>query len=343
MSNIVIKKVKKNIIFSNKNSKEKFIKFYFNLFLVFCFYNKIIKNWFIIKEKIVFLNFYHYKVENYILNHKSSYLKKNIFNNNFIIKTQNMEKFKKHLKDKIIDNKKIKIKTKISILNDSINDYELVRKINKYNEKYKNIFEFNNIFEYINNIKYNEICSICHEKIIKNNMLITDCCHSFCINCFLSWKEKNKKCPQCRQNLEMKNITHIIENQNINIIDFYKIDYLTRFIGTKLSFIIKYIYENSIINNVLFLSNNNNILNIVSDLLNKFNLKKNTYDRSIVLYNYSKKSNITLYKKSVIIFNEPIEKKKEKNILKNIYNKNMILKTIKFIIRGTKEDNINLY
>jgi hypothetical protein len=360
MYNIVLfgnVKDKKNV-FSNKHSIEKSIDFYFYIFLVFCFF-KVIKNNrlaikyekdFIREDKLVFLDFSHYKVEDYILNHKSSNLKEHIFNNNFILETKNMDNFKKSLKQKIIFDKKNIRNKKISILNDNITDYELVRKLDRYNEEYKNICGFNNIFEYIDNIESNKTCPICHEKIIQNHMLITDCCHSFCIKCFLSWKDKNKKCPQCRKYLKTNNITHIIENQNINIIDFYKIDYLTKFIGTKLTFIIKYIYENSIINNVLFLSNNNNILNIVSDLLNKFNLKniiykkKQTSNISIILYDYSKKCNITLCNKSVIIFNEPIEKEKEKNILKDICNeKNMIVKTIKFIIRGTKEDNINLH
>ena len=89
-------------------------------------------------------------------------------------------------------------------------------------------------------------------------------------------------------------------------------------------------------------------MKIISDILNKFNLKniiyneKIDYGSSILLYNYNKNKKIRLDKKTVVVFYEPINKEKENNILKNIDNSNMIIKTIKFIIRGTKEDKINI-
>lgn len=336
-------------------NKKKNLYFYFLLSIYF--FNKIIKNQHLIdyntmsniEKKIVFLDFYEYKLEDYLLNYKSLLLERYIFNNNFVIKNKEIKEFRKYLKKKILYCKENINNKKSIILNNTKNDYDLVRKIDNYNKEYKNINCFNNIFEYVNNIKKKNSCPICREKIVESQLLITDCGHSLCLKCFLNWKDKNKKCPECRKALNINDLTHIIKKSNqIKILEFYNIEYITRFIGTKLTFIIKYIYENKKKNRVMFLSENITILNIVSEILNKFYLENTIYnnnnpdDNSIILYNYNTNNKkMKLSKKTVIIFNEIINKEKEKYILSNISNDlNMITKTINFIIRGTKEEDI---
>ena len=347
-----------NLIEASKNirdNKKKFLKYW-----ILCQYflnkslniNKLILDYKskYIREKIVFLDFPEHKKENYLLKKKMTYLNNFMTTNNFILNNCSMDKFKKDLKIKINNYKN---NNGIYINSANLNNhYELVRTIDKHKKNYSNIEYFKNMEKNINNIDSTEkTCPICLEKIKKNKMLITDCCHIFCIDCFFSFK--CDKCPECRHNLNINNINHIIEeNEQTNIFKYYNINYLTKFIGTKLTFIIKYIYENSIDSNILFLAKNDDILETVSKVLNKFNLcntifKSEKNNSPILLINYNSLKNLDIpFNQSVVIFNDLIEnKQKELDILNKISLNNFfqITDIIKFIIRGTKEENYNLF
>lgn len=350
------KNMYKNIIY--KSSENKSVKCKYVL-LCFYFYNiikyghqKMIKynctNQ--IEKKIIFLDFYNYKIENYIINYKLPLMKKYIENSNFIIKNRDLKEYKEYIKNKIMFFKQRFINNKLNTKNIK-NDYELIRNIDLYSH-YKDTYCFNNVMNFIDNINIkNKICNICDECIDNNKIIITDCGHMFCINCFFSWGNKHKKCPECRKDINTKTLTHIVEkNYKKKIFESYKINYLVKFLGNKITFIIKYIYDYHKNSKILFLSKNNIILEIVSNILTRFNIKNviypeyKDYDNDIILLNYPiLKKKITIKKNTVIIFYEPPKDYKEElKIFANIfsYNSNKIESTVKFIIRGTEEEKM---
>jgi hypothetical protein len=226
-----------------------------------------------------------------------------------------------------------------------------VREIDKYQENCKAINSFYNINNYIDNISIeNKYCPICLDKIEKNKSLITDCGHIFCLDCFLNHKISN--CPQCRSNLNINKITHIIEGEKYDILKYYNIGYLTKFMGTKLTFAIKYIYDNIDNTNVIFVSKNNKILEIISKILHKFSLNnilfsdlKNINQEKIFLLNYNYihnyRYNISMGD-TTIIFDEIIKNKNEELFILDQISNNYsisIVNIIKFIVRGTKEED----
>ena len=312
------------------------------------FSNKILNNYKlikVIKQKIVFLDFPEYRQEDFLLKNKLLSMNNFIDKNNFVIQNSSLEEFKINLK------KKIELYQNNSIILSYKNDYDLVREIDKHQENYKNINSFCNINNYIDSISIeNKYCPICLDKIEKNKSLITDCGHIFCLDCFLNHKISN--CPQCRNNLNINKITHIFEGNKYNILKYYNINYLTKFMGTKLTFVIKYIYDSIVDTNVIFLSKNNKILEIISKILHKFSLNnilysdlKNIHQEKIFLLNYN---HINNYRHNIpmgnttIIFNEIIKNKDEElYILDQISNTYpiSIVNIIKFIIRGTKEED----
>jgi hypothetical protein len=61
-------------------------------------------------------------------------------------------------------------------------------------------------------------CSICHNDLLNNNIVITKCNHKFHFSCLNKWKKKNNSCPLCRKALENDNITklnNVIQNLSI--------------------------------------------------------------------------------------------------------------------------------
>tara|TARA_Y100001970_G_C14249921_1_gene871058 strand:+ start:1569 stop:2042 length:474 start_codon:yes stop_codon:yes gene_type:complete len=44
-------------------------------------------------------------------------------------------------------------------------------------------------------------CSICYEKLILENSMVTPCKHFFCSKCFFRWIKTKNTCPMCRQDL----------------------------------------------------------------------------------------------------------------------------------------------
>ena len=56
-------------------------------------------------------------------------------------------------------------------------------------------------------------CCICYKNIGKQNVIITNCNHTFHSTCLLKWTNKNKSCPLCRNNLyDEDNTNNKIEN-----------------------------------------------------------------------------------------------------------------------------------
>jgi len=47
----------------------------------------------------------------------------------------------------------------------------------------------------------NEVCVICHERLIYTDTCVLNCNHRFHLSCFLKWKKRN--CPLCRENYQM--------------------------------------------------------------------------------------------------------------------------------------------
>lgn len=294
------------------------------------FYNSIMN-----KKKTFFIDSSKSKKKSYILQNQF-----NLFNN-FIIPDTNIINYKTTLKKKITKYKKQIQNNKNIFFKDIYNDYDLVRRIDEYREKYKNTYLFTNIYDYIDNININNTqCPICDEKIKKNHIILTDCGHIFCIQCILEWGKYEFNCPQCRKSLSINNVFHIIDNkEKPKLLEFYSIDYLKKILGNKNSSVIKYIYSESLQNNVLLLSDNNNILKNISKILNRFNLDNYIYTdkiehKKIILLNYNLIGNFHLLSdKNTIIFYEKIENiKKEYNLLNKItdYNLNKIVNIIHF-------------
>ena len=45
-------------------------------------------------------------------------------------------------------------------------------------------------------------CPICFEKINKYGFCVTNCSHTFCMNCMIEAMKKKKNCPLCRENMD---------------------------------------------------------------------------------------------------------------------------------------------
>ena len=66
-------------------------------------------------QKIVFLDFYKHKIENYILNYKSLSVKEYIQNNCFIVKNKTLKEYKKYIKNKFNNEKGLFNKIQLAV------------------------------------------------------------------------------------------------------------------------------------------------------------------------------------------------------------------------------------
>jgi hypothetical protein len=93
---------------------------------------------------------------------------------------------------------------------------------------------FNLTFKKINMI--NSECSICYDDVEKNNLIKTNCNHTYCISCFkqyLSIKSNdtfvnNISCPYCRQHIHCLSLNDeeeikFIKNEYCNIYKYFNI------------------------------------------------------------------------------------------------------------------------
>tara|TARA_B100001778_G_scaffold299199_1_gene273832 strand:- start:6637 stop:8427 length:1791 start_codon:yes stop_codon:yes gene_type:complete len=64
-------------------------------------------------------------------------------------------------------------------------------------------------------------CAICLDNL--TNPLILNCTHSYCATCIMMWIRTNKKCPECRKEIDISDTTFITNNTIISPIDKSKI------------------------------------------------------------------------------------------------------------------------
>lgn len=179
-------------------------------------------------------------------------------------------------------------------------------------------------------------CCICFE-VIKYNVGITFCHHYFCYECLIKSLNMNKKCPKCRR----------IINHKSQILKHTICDFDNNFIGTKLTYLIKYITENQnkkffiIINND---KNNDGLREIFAEI------KKCFYDNSAIIdykkfnendivvtskFSKIKFEKIITNKQIIVIFIDQMMYKLNKKQI-NYYN---FLNCVNFIINDTCEYN----
>ena len=77
----------------------------------------------------------------------------------------------------------------------------------------------------IENIEYNNTCSVCQDIIkYKDKILILPCNHIFHKDCIKEWFKKKLDCPSCREQInKKKTLIEKIKNCNDNLDDIYKI------------------------------------------------------------------------------------------------------------------------
>tara|TARA_B110000003_G_scaffold133659_1_gene135619 strand:+ start:2464 stop:4254 length:1791 start_codon:yes stop_codon:yes gene_type:complete len=64
-------------------------------------------------------------------------------------------------------------------------------------------------------------CAICLDNL--TNPLILNCTHSYCASCIMMWIRTNKKCPECRKEIDISDTTFITNNTITSPIDKSKI------------------------------------------------------------------------------------------------------------------------
>jgi hypothetical protein len=162
-----------------------------------------------------------------------------------------------------------------------------------------------NNFEITNTKIVNTLCNIC----FSNNINIkTDCKHYFCNNCIEKLLNKNKiACPYCRSELNMKDLSYIME---------YKNDIITHKIN--ISNKIKYLIKKSSKSNMLILSNNDKTIKYLKTIYNFMDLEtsdihniNDTYNCNNNIYFLEKMSNYNF----IELYNSLMDKGYKKSIL----------------------------
>lgn len=178
-------------------------------------------------------------------------------------------------------------------------------KLNTINSVENDSLNLNN-FEVTNKKIVNTLCNIC----FSNNINIkTDCNHYFCNNCIEKLLNKNKKmsCPHCRKELNMKNLSYLMESKN---------DIITPKIN--ISNKIKYLIKKSSKSNFLILSNNDKTLKYLNTIYNFMDLEtddihniKDNYKCNKNIYFLENTSNYNL----IELYNSLMDKGYKKSLL----------------------------
>ncbi len=306
------------------------------------------KQIYLIEKQNLILNFSESEMKNYqssVLSNKNNlYLSKlccypdNFFQFNQILLQSNTISQYKQIIDNFYNNSDHAIKIKNYIL-DNLDDYHLKE----------------------------NLCAICLENIKNNDYAITICGHVFCYSCINSYINSKQNevinCPKCRNSIKTNQIFKINETNEFLNLNEYNYHYLSKFIGTKLTFILNYcskIFKSKECKLVIF-SQYFSFLDKINQLLNFFNFKNylcfgddNQQINTINDYNNQKKSIILIqsnyhikrlyFKKlDTIIFTEPYFKDIdfEDKIVKKILTKNLMkIKVLKLIIDNTIEKEI---
>ena len=155
-----------------------------------------------------------------------------------------------------------------------INNEKLVTKENDFRQLLDNYRSKYNIFNSISDkLQETKSCPICLDLLETTNKLVTDCGHFLCISCASSlfkgnWKNTSK-CPICRQDISGENLK-LISQDNCLIPKINKW-------GTKMANLIFYL--NDILNNkqmnnrVIIFSQWDNMLKLVAEVLEEYNIK----------------------------------------------------------------------
>jgi hypothetical protein len=164
-----------------------------------------------------------------------------------------------------------------------------------------------NKFEISNKQIVNTLCNICFSTNIN---IKTDCNHYFCNNCIEKLLNKNKKmaCPHCRAELNMKNLSYLMESKN---------DIITPKIN--ISNKIKYLIKKSSKSNFLILSNNDKTLKYLNTIYNFMDLETDNIHNINDNYNCNNKNIYFLEDMSnynlIELYNSLMDKGYKKSIL----------------------------
>jgi SNF2 family DNA or RNA helicase len=245
--------------------------------------------------------------------------------------------FNKKLMSFIISNpKSLLLLTLFSLefIDKSIKKEELINKsqtyksnIEMYDKKAK-FFTNETIKEQIN-----EPCMICYDTIEK--FIITDCRHIMCCSCFNEFVvrcggiSKPFPCPACRTNIDAKTVltsrvstptSTNLENDSLNYKKIVKIngkvlksnwkyECINKY-GSKMSVLLEYLGELLEVssNRIIIFSNFNSMLNLISIVLDKYNIKYVNCKGNIIqigksITNFKKNENIRIILLSTESFN----------------------------------------
>jgi len=335
--------------------------------------NNLIESFNNINEKIVYLdlennekniNFFNKSFKDIEKLNDSLYQR---YKNNFIVNLETFDKFKSKRINEINKNisKLVKNRNITLNINNKKNDYQIITDINKINEWNNALEKQQNLKKFFKGIEMKKKkCPICIENIGNDKLIMTNCGHFFCFECFHHWKCNNDKCPICREEMNAKLIYDVKDIDQIsyqNLSEIYSLKYLIRNIGVKyaytLKYIMKYLKKNK---KMIIVSNFHKCLKSLSDILDKFKIENEIYrkeglfnwynlfetkQKKIVFLEYSLFNEIKYIKeRDIIIYLDPIKTISVKETIENNYNlfdQKKKCKIIKFIVRDTIEEKYN--
>lgn len=127
----------------------------------------------------------------------------------------------------------------------------LRRKLTNENKNYDNV---NRTYTYlqnaINNLKNVEMCLICLDDILEDNISITKCGHKFCADCIQEYIEEredyNLKCPKCNLIMNKKDIYYLKKEDSLETVQDLEesnelLEIINKVKSTKLGNVIHYI------------------------------------------------------------------------------------------------------
>jgi hypothetical protein len=179
-----------------------------------------------------------------------------------------------------------------------------VFKLNSVNIIENSSLNLNN-FKIINKEIVNTLCNICFNSNIN---IKTICDHYFCNNCIEKLLTKNKMCcPHCRAELNMKDLSYLMEFKN---------DIITNKIN--ISNKIKYLIRKSSKSNILILSNNDKTIKYLKTIYNFMEFETSDIHNINDTYNCNKNiyflENISNYN-LIELYNSLMDKGYKKSIL----------------------------
>lgn len=209
--------------------------------------------------------------------------------NNYEKCLKRIENIQEKLKE-LKEEKKTELKTYSDFVEELKENQNNVIELKKIRDgKEKSVIYYKNFIDLISNKDKIEetVCTICLGDIERNDIGITFCAHIFCYTCIsMIVKDSKPQCPTCEKKLTIDKIFSIddVKEEPENIQDK---DDLRNTIGTKLSYIIKYIKSTPDKYRIIF-SQWDYLLKEVGKILTKNNISNvycsgNVYQRDKVL------------------------------------------------------------